>query len=41
MEEMMMESHSAEVSGSERQPGVADAWETATAALVSMFHDAK
>lgn len=38
MEEMVMESQSAEISGSERQPGVADAWETVTAALVSRFH---
>lgn len=38
MEEMVMESHSAEISGPERQPGVADAWETVAAALVSRLH---
>ncbi|XP_076609645.1 anaphase-promoting complex subunit 2 [Chaetodon auriga] len=35
MEEIVMESESAEISGSVPQLGVADAWETVTAALVS------
>ncbi|XP_023256898.1 anaphase-promoting complex subunit 2 [Seriola lalandi dorsalis] len=35
MEETVMESDSAEISGSESQHGIADAWETVTAALVS------
>lgn len=38
MEEMVMESHSEEISGSATEPGVADAWETVSAALVSRLH---
>ncbi|XP_026205465.1 anaphase-promoting complex subunit 2 [Anabas testudineus] len=35
MEEMVIETHPTDVSGSATQPGVADAWETVSAALVS------
>lgn len=42
MEEIVMESESAEMSGSASQLGVAVAWETVTAALVSgLYHWAR
>lgn len=38
MEEVVMESESAEMSGPSGRLGVAEAWETVTAALVNMLH---